>query len=63
VQREEDAMPKPSTGPIDKPPRKGSNDPSGKLTDNPKLPKQAGGGRVPSGSGKSNPHAGLKRGG
>ncbi len=56
-------MPKPETGRIDRPPRKGSNDPSGKLTDNPKLPKQAGGGDQPSGSGKSKPHEGIKRGG
>lgn len=50
--------------PIDRPPRKGLKDPTGKATDNPKLPKQAGGGGdQPSATGKSKPHQGLKRGG
>jgi len=46
---------------IDKPPRKGARGPSGKATDNPKLPGQAGGGGdAPSGARKAKARDALK---
>jgi uncharacterized protein YjbJ (UPF0337 family) len=46
---------------IDKPPKRGMKDASGKATDNPKLPKQAeGAGSQPSGTGKAKARDALK---
>jgi hypothetical protein len=54
-------MPKPDSGKIDKPPRKGLKGPTGKATDNPKLPGQAGGGGdSPSGAKKAKARDALK---
>lgn len=58
-------MPKPDAGRIDKPPKKGLRSPSGKATDNPKVPGQAkspgsGGGDTPSGANLARARDALK---
>ena len=58
---EEPQMAKPDSEKIDKPPKKGLKGPTGKATDNPKLPGQAGGGGdSPSGAKKAKARDALK---